>query len=71
MNAPRDDLAQELLEHSLENRTLAESPAPELVRGVSVAIYGAGNVGRQVAKLLVSRGVVVDHMIDTRASQLR
>jgi len=71
VNAPRDDLAQELLEHSLENRTLAESPAPELVRGVSVAIYGAGNVGRQVAKLLVSRGVVVDHMIDTRASQLR
>ncbi len=71
MNASRDDLARELLEHSLENRTLMESPAPELVRGVHVAIYGAGNVGRQVATLLRSRGVIVDRMIDARAAQLR
>jgi FkbM family methyltransferase len=71
MNAARDDLARELLEHSLENRTLAEDPAPELVRGVHVAVYGAGKVGRDVVKLLASRGVVVDHMIDARASQLR
>jgi FkbM family methyltransferase len=67
----RDDLARELLEHSLENRTLGESPAPELSRGVHVAVYGAGKVGRQVVKLLASRGVVVDRMIDARASQLR
>jgi FkbM family methyltransferase len=71
VTAPRDDLARELLEHSLENPTLAESPAPELVRGVHVAVYGAGNVGRQVAKLLASRGVVIDRMIDARAVQLR
>lgn len=71
MSAPRDDLARELFEHSLENRTLADSPAPELVRGVHVAVYGAGKVGRQVVKLLASRGVVVDRMIDVRASQTR
>lgn len=71
MTAPRDDLARELLEHSLENRTLVETPAPELARGVHVAVYGAGNVGRQVASLLTSRGVVVDRMIDARAAQLR
>ncbi len=71
MISERDDLARELLEHSLENLTLAENPAPELVRGVHVAVYGAGNVGRQVAKLLASRGVIVDHMIDARAAQLR
>ncbi|MFI5244867.1 MAG: hypothetical protein ACHQQR_06540, partial [Gemmatimonadales bacterium] len=52
-------------------RTLAENPAPELVRGVHVAVYGAGNVGRQAAALLASRGVVVDRMIDARAAQLR
>jgi FkbM family methyltransferase len=71
MNARRDDLARELLEHSLENLTLAESPAPELVRGVHVAVFGAGQVGRQVAALLASRGVIVDRMIDARAAQLR
>jgi FkbM family methyltransferase len=71
MTAPRDDLARELFEHSLENRTLAESPAPELVRGVHVAVYGAGKVGRQVVKLLTSNGVIVDRMIDARAAQLR
>jgi FkbM family methyltransferase len=71
LTAPRDDLARELFEHSLENRTLAESPAPELVRGVHVAVYGAGKVGRQVVKLLTSNGVVVDRMIDARASQMR
>jgi FkbM family methyltransferase len=71
VSAPRDDLARELFEHSLENRTLAESPAPELVRGVHVAVYGAGRVGRQVVKLLASRGVKVDRMIDERASQMR
>lgn len=71
MSARRDDLPIELLEHSLADRRLAESPAPELVRGVHVAVYGAGNVGRQVASLLVSKGVIVDHMIDARAVQLR
>ncbi|HEV8409249.1 MAG TPA: FkbM family methyltransferase [Gemmatimonadaceae bacterium] len=71
MNAPRDDLARELLEHSLGNLTLADDPAPELERGVHVAIYGAGRVGRQVAELLAARGVVVDGMIDARAAQLR
>ena len=71
MTASRDDLARELFEHSLENRTLADSPAPELSRGVHVAVYGAGRVGRQVVKLLASRGVVVDRMIDERASQMR
>jgi FkbM family methyltransferase len=71
VNPPRDDLARELFEHSLENRTLAENPAPELVRGVHVAVYGAGKVGRHVVKLLASRGVVVDRMIDARAAQMR
>jgi FkbM family methyltransferase len=71
MTVPRDDLARELLEHSLENRTLAERPAPELTRGVHVAVFGAGNTGRQVASLLTTRGVVVDRMIDARALQLR
>jgi len=71
VTADRDDLARDLLEHSLENQTLAERPAPELVRGVHVAVYGAGNVGRQVAKLLASHGLIVDRMIDARAAQLR
>ncbi len=71
MGESRDDLARDLLEHSLENTTLAENPAPELVRGVRVAVYGAGNVGRQVATLLRSRGVEVAVMIDARAAQLR
>ncbi len=47
------------------------NPAPELVRGSRVAVYGAGNVGREVAKLLESRGVTVDRMVDARALQLR
>ena len=47
MTVSRDDLARELFEHSLENRTLAESAAPELARGVHVAVYGAGRVGRR------------------------
>jgi FkbM family methyltransferase len=68
---PRDDLAHELLEHSLADRTLTESPAPELVRGAHVAVYGAGNVGRQVATLLSARGVIVDRLIDARADHLR
>jgi FkbM family methyltransferase len=71
VTVPRDDLARDLFEHSLANRTLAEDPAPELTRGMHVAVYGAGNVGRQVATLLGSRGVVVDRMIDARAAQLR
>lgn len=71
MSAGRAELARDLLEHSLENRTLAEDPAPELVRGVHVAVYGAGKVGRQVAALLAARGVIVDRMIDARAVQLR
>jgi FkbM family methyltransferase len=71
VNPDRDDLARDLLEHSLENQTLAIRPAPELVRGVHVAVFGAGNVGRQVAQLLASRGVIVDRMIDARAAQLR
>ncbi|HEX7546945.1 MAG TPA: FkbM family methyltransferase [Gemmatimonadaceae bacterium] len=69
--ARRDDLARELLERSLEDRTLADAPAPELVRGAHVVVYGAGNVGRQVARLLASRGVAVDRMVDVRAAQLR
>ncbi len=71
MDAARDDLARDLFERALENLTLADNPAPELERGVHVAVYGAGNVGRQVVKLLASRGIVVDHMIDARARQLR
>jgi FkbM family methyltransferase len=71
VSSERAELARDLLEHSLENRTLAESPAPELARGVHVAVYGAGKVGRQVAALLASRGVIVDRMIDARAEQLR
>ena len=71
MSTDRAELARDLLEHSLENRTIAEDPAPELVRGVHVAVYGAGKVGRQVAALLAARGVIVDRMIDARALQLR
>jgi FkbM family methyltransferase len=71
MNASRDDLARELLERSLEDLTLVDNPAPELVRGMHVAVYGAGNVGRQVTKLLTERGVIVDHLIDARAHLLR
>jgi FkbM family methyltransferase len=71
MTARRDEAAGELLERSLADRTLADNPAPELVRGVRVAVYGAGNVGREVARLLASRGVVVDRMVDARAAQLR
>jgi FkbM family methyltransferase len=71
VSSGRAELARDLLEHSLENRTLAEDPAPELVRGVHVAVYGAGKVGRQVAALLAARGVIVDRMIDARALQLR
>ncbi len=71
MTAPRGDAAGELLEQSLADRTLADHPAPELVRGARVAVYGAGNVGREVAKLLAARGVVVDRMVDARAAQLR
>jgi FkbM family methyltransferase len=71
MTAPRGEAAGELLERSLADRTLADNPAPELVRGVRVAVYGAGNVGREVTRLLAARGVVVDHMIDARAAQLR
>jgi FkbM family methyltransferase len=71
VTAPREDPARELLERSFANRSLAESPAPELVRGARVAVYGAGNVGRQVAQLLATRGVVVDRMVDARAAQIR
>jgi FkbM family methyltransferase len=71
VSTDRAELARDLLEHSLENRTIAEDPAPELVRGVHVAVYGAGKVGRQVAALLAARGVIVDRMIDARALQLR
>jgi FkbM family methyltransferase len=71
VNTDRAELARDLLEHSLENRTLADDPAPELTRGVHVAVYGAGKVGRQVAALLAARGVIVDRMIDARADQLR
>jgi FkbM family methyltransferase len=71
VTAPPDDLARDLLERSLADGTLAERAAPELVRGVHVAVYGAGHVGRQVAALLAARGVVVDRMIDAKAPQLR
>jgi FkbM family methyltransferase len=71
VTAPRGEVAEELLERSLADRTLADNPAPELVRGARVAVYGAGNVGREVAKLLAARGVVVNRMVDARAAQLR
>lgn len=69
MTGAGDDQARELIEHSLLDHTLSERPAPELVRGARVAVYGAGNVGREVARLLASRGVVVGHFIDLRASE--
>lgn len=50
---------------------LAVRPAPELVRGCRVAVYGAGNVGRDVVRVLTANGIIVDHMVDTRALQLR
>jgi FkbM family methyltransferase len=71
MSTPRDDIARELLEHTLSDRTLVERPAPELARGVQAAVYGAGNVGREVARLLLGRGVIVSHFIDARAARLR
>jgi FkbM family methyltransferase len=71
MNAARGDLARELIERSLAETMLVNDPAPELVRGARVAVYGAGNVGREVAKLLISRGIEVTRMVDARAAQLR
>jgi FkbM family methyltransferase len=70
MNAARDDLARDLIERSLAETMLANDPAPELVRGARVAVYGAGNVGREVTKLLISRGIEVTRLIDARAAQL-
>jgi FkbM family methyltransferase len=71
MAAAREDLARDLFEDSIEKPALVESPARELERGVHVAVYGAGNVGRQAVRFLTSRGIVVDCVIDARARQMR
>ena len=56
VTATHDDAARERLEAALADRALLEHPVPELVRDVRVVIYGAGNVGREVARLLQSAG---------------
>ena len=48
-----DDAARERLEAALADRSLLAHPAPELVRGARVVIYGAGNVGREFARNLL------------------
>jgi FkbM family methyltransferase len=65
-----DDVALERLEGAFANRTLVERPAPELTSGARVAVYGAGNVGREVARLLRGHGVRVVQFVDVRAPVL-
>ncbi len=70
MRAVPDDTARQRLETALADRTLLDRPAPELVHGARVAVYGAGNVGREVARLLRAMSVQVAHFIDARAAAL-
>ncbi|MBI2408740.1 MAG: FkbM family methyltransferase [Gemmatimonadetes bacterium] len=71
MSAPVDDAARALLENALADDALVRDPAPQLTRGARVAVYGAGNVGRDVARVLRAAGIVVEHFIDGRAASLR
>ncbi len=68
--AAHNDAARERLESALADRALLEHPAPELARGARVVLYGAGNVGREVLRLLRSAGVQVAHFLDARAETL-
>ncbi len=70
IGAPEDP-ARALLERALADETLLRAPAHQLARGDRVAIYGAGHVGRDVARRLQATGIRVAHFIDLRAQSLR
>ncbi|HVT41062.1 MAG TPA: FkbM family methyltransferase [Gemmatimonadaceae bacterium] len=61
---------RERLERALADRTLVDRPAPELQGGARIAVYGAGNVGREMACFLASHGIELACFIDERAAAL-
>ncbi|MDP1890941.1 MAG: FkbM family methyltransferase [Gemmatimonadaceae bacterium] len=70
MSVTPDDAARALLERALADEALVRHPAPQLTRGARIAIYGAGNVGREVSQLLQAAGITVLHFIDARAASV-